>query len=310
MPRRRGLFLAFSLLGPALLSAGCAQPIDAPGGTAYVLLDPAARARWTVESDGWRGAPILPVALDAEEPALLRGAGRAERLELRGGMLAHVRGGGEVRWLAVGEEARDDRLTLRASEAGAAALAALVDGEISARRDGLWTLAAPDLLERGSFLEAPQGVIEALPDAPRDPGDPAAFTPSASQEALDALAAPAAAPSAAAGAAGALEPGSAEAELVGLYAAELRTLLLDASGGFTIEDRCTGAVLATGTYSAAGDRVMLRSPGAAPIVLGRDRERLLHPDWAELAPLAPEPSRRAEPESELIGNAGARAGEE
>ncbi|WP_437609832.1 hypothetical protein WMF20_00890 [Sorangium sp. So ce834] len=306
MPRRRGLFLVLSLLGPAPLSAGCARPIDAPDGTAYVLLDPAARARWTVESDGWRGAPVLPVALDAAEPALLRGPGGAEVLELRGGMLAHVRGGGgEVRWLAVGEEARDDRLTVRASEAAAAALAALVDGEITARRDGLWTLAAPDLLERGSFLEPPAGVIEALPDTPRDR---AAFTPSASQDALDALAAPAAA--AAGSAAGTQEPGSAEAELVGLYAAGLRTLLLDASGGFTIEDRCTGAVIATGAYSAAGDRVMLRSPGAAPIVLGRDRERLLHPDLAEFAPLAPEPSRRVEPESELIERAGADAGEE
>ncbi|KYF97255.1 hypothetical protein BE20_39300 [Sorangium cellulosum] len=293
------------LLGPAPLSAGCARPIDAPDGTAYVLLDPAARARWTVESDGWRGAPVLPVALDAAEPALLRGPGGAEALELRGGMLAHVRGGGgEVRWLAVGDEARDDRLTVRASEAAATALAALVDGEIT-RRDGLWTLAAPDLLERGSFLEPPAGVIEALPDTPRDR---ASFTPSASQEALDALAAPAAA--AAGSAAGAQEPGSAEAELVGLYAAGLRTLLLDASGGFTIEDRCTGAVIAAGEYAAAGDRVTLRSRGAAPIVLGRDRERLLHPDWAEFAPLAPEPSRRAEPESELIDDAGAVAGEE
>ncbi|WP_437335349.1 hypothetical protein [Sorangium sp. So ce394] len=293
------------LLGPAPLSAGCARPIDAPDGTAYVLLDPAARARWTVESDGWRGAPVLPVALDAAEPALLRGPGGAEVLELRGGMLAHVRGGGgEVRWLAVGDEARDDRLTVRASEAAAAALAALVDGEITARRDGLWTLAAPDLLERGSFLEPPAGVIEALPDTPRDR---ASFTPSASQDALDALAAPAAA---AGSAAGAQEPGSAEAELVGLYAAGLRTLLLDASGGFTIEDGCTGAVIATGEYSAAGDRVTLRSRGAAPIVLGRDRERLLHPDWAEFAPLAPEPPRRAEPESELIDDAGAVAGEE
>ncbi|WP_148313208.1 hypothetical protein [Sorangium cellulosum] len=181
MPGRRGLFLVLSLLGPAPLSAGCAQPIDAPDGTAYVLLDPAARAR-------------------------------------------------------------------------------------------------------------------------------ASFSPSASQDALDALAAPAAA--AAGSAAGAQEPGSAEAELVGLYAAGPRALLLDASGGFTIEDRCTGAVIATGEYAAAGDRVTLRSRGAAPVVLGRDRERLLHPDWAEFAPLAPEPSRRAEPESESIEDAGAGAGEE
>lgn len=300
MPRRRGLFLAFSLLCPALLSAGCSQPIDAPDATAYVLLDPAARARWTVASDGWQGAPILPVALDVEETAVLRGPEGAARIALRGGMLAHVRGAeGEIRWLALGEEARDDRLTLHASKAAAAALAALVGGEISRRRDGMWTLTAPDLLERGSFLDPPEGVIEALPDAQRDPGEPAAFAPSAAQDALDALAA---VPAAARG--GALEPGSAEAELVGLYAAGLRTLLLDASGGFTLEDRCTGEVVATGQYSAAGDRVMLRSAGAASIVLDRDRDRLVQPGGSAFAPLAPEPSGRGETESELLGNGG------
>ncbi|WP_437590218.1 hypothetical protein [Sorangium sp. So ce1000] len=304
MLRGRGLSLSFFLpLCPALLSAGCAQPIDAPDATAYVLLDPAARARWTVASDGWQGAPVLPVALDVQEPAVLRGPERAKPIALRGGMLAHVRGAeGEVRWLALGDEARDDRLTLDASEAAAAALAALVGGEIAARRDGLWTLTAPDLLERGSFLEPPEGVFEVLPYLQRDPGEPAAFVPSAAQDALDALAA---VPAAAGGSArGALEPGSAEAELVGLYAAGPRTLLLDASGGFTLEDRCTGEVVASGAYSAAGDRVVLRSVGAAPIVLGRHQDRLTQPGWAAFAPLAPEPSGRGEPESALLGNGG------
>ncbi|WP_437676716.1 hypothetical protein [Sorangium sp. So ce131] len=309
MDRPRGLFLAFSLLCPALLSAGCAQPTGAPDETAYVLLDPAARAHWTIVSDGWQGAPVLPVALDVQESALLRSAGHTRPLDLRGGMLAHVRGAeGEIRWLAVGEEARDDRLTLRASDAAAAALAALVDGEITTRRDGFWTLTAPDLLERGSFLDPPGGVIEALPETPRDLRDGAALAPSASQAALDALAGLSGA--AGRGDPGAPEPGGAEAELVGLYTAELRTLLLDASGGFTIEDRCTGEVLATGKYSAAGDHVTLRAAEGAPIVLGRDEDKLVHPGWADFAPLAPEPSPRGEPESELFGNGGKRAGEE
>jgi len=133
MARRRGLFPRLALLCPALLSAGCAQPTDAPDATGYVLLDRAARDRWTVARDGWEGAPVLPVAFDVEEPALLRGPEGAELLELRGGMLAHVRGAeGEVRWLAVGEEARDDRLALHASDAAAEALAELVGGEVTA----------------------------------------------------------------------------------------------------------------------------------------------------------------------------------
>ncbi|WP_438026026.1 hypothetical protein [Sorangium sp. So ce233] len=307
MARRRGLFPALSLLGPALLSAGCAQqPDDAPEATGYVLLDRAARGRWTVASDGWEGAPVLPVALDVEEPALLRGPEGAARLALRGGALAHVRGAaGEVRWLAVGDETRGDRLTLHASEPAAAALAALVDGEVAARGDGLWTLTAPDLLDRGSFLDPPEGVLEAFPDTQRDPDDLGAPTP---PDARAAMAAPTEAPSAARdGASIALEPGRAEAALVGLYAEERRTLLLDASGAFTLEDRCTGEVLATGKYVAVEEGVVLRSTGAAPMVLRRDQDRLVHPGWAAFAPLAPElpePPGRGESGRELTDDTG------
>ncbi|MGK3968469.1 hypothetical protein WMF01_48760 [Sorangium sp. So ce1667] len=316
MARRRRVFparfAARALLCPALLAAGCAQPAEDPDATGYVLLDLAARGRWTVASDGWEGAPVLPVALDVQEPAVLRGPDGADLLELRGGTLAHVRGAaGEIRWLAVGEEARGDRLVLRASGAAAAELAALVDGEVAARGDGLWTLTAPELLDRGSFLDAPGGVLEALPDTQRDPGALDALAALADLDARISLGTPAAAPASAGDVApGAPEPGRAEAEVVGLYAAELQTLLLDASGGFTLEDRCTGEVLATGKYLAVADRVVLRSTVGEPIVLGRDREKLFHPGWADFAPLAPEPARRGVSGSVTTEEAGQRAGEE
>ncbi|WP_437755611.1 hypothetical protein [Sorangium sp. So ce1389] len=302
-------FAARALLCPALLAAGCAQPAEDPDSTAYVLLDRAARGRWTVASDGWEGAPVLPVALDVQEPALLRGPDGAELLDLRGGTLAHVRGAeGEIRWLAVGEEARGDRLVLHASSAAAAELAALVGGEVAARGDGLWTLTAPELLDRGSFLDAPGGVLEVLPDTQRDPGALDALAP---LDARISLGTPVAGPASAGDVApGAPDPGRAAAEVVGLYAAELQTLLLDASGGFTLEDRCTGAVLATGKYLAVADRVVLRSAVGEPIVLGRDREKLFHPGWADFAPLAPEPARRGASGHETTEEAGQRAGEE
>ncbi|WP_437655824.1 hypothetical protein [Sorangium sp. So ce1182] len=313
MARRRRLFparfAARALLCPALLAAGCAQPAEDPDATGYVLLDLAARRRWTVASDGWEGAPVLPVALDVQEPALLRGPDGAELLELRGGTLAHVRGAaGEIRWLALGEEARGDRLVLRASGAAAAELAALVGGEVAAHGDGLWALTAPELLDRASFLDAPGGVLEVLPDTQRDPGALDALAP---LDARISLGTPAAAPASAGDVApGAPDPGRAGAEVVGLYAAELQTLLLDASGGFTLEDRCTGEVLATGTYLAVADRVVLRSTVGEPIVLGRDREKLFHPGWADFAPLAPEPAWRGVSGNETTEEAGHRAGEE
>ncbi|WP_438041250.1 hypothetical protein [Sorangium sp. So ce128] len=63
-------------------------------------------------------------------------------------------------------------------------------------------------------------------------------------------------------------------------------------------------MVATGEYSAAGDRVMLRSAGAAPIVLGRHQDGLVRPGWEAFAPLTIEPSGRGEAESELLGNGG------
>lgn len=294
MARRRGSLPRLALLLSALLAAGCVQSPDSPDATSYLLLDRAARAHFTVERDGWEGAPVLPVALDTEEPALLRGPEGVQLLDLRGGMLAHVRGAdGEIEWLALGEEARDDRLALHASEAGAAALAELIAGEATPRGDGLWTLEAPDVLERGSFLEVPEGVLEALPDTRPDLGDLAELPPSAGV-ARGALLAPAAVVPAEDGPRGAAEPGQAEAELVGLYVAELRTLLLDASGGFTFEDRCSGQVLATGRYFAVDDRVVLKSTEQAPIVLGLDRGRLIHPGGAEFALLEPEPPKASQ----------------
>ena len=92
--------------------------------------------------------------------------------------------------------------------------------------------------------------------------------------------------------------GSVEAEIVGFYATGIRSLLLDASGGFVLSDRCTGEVVETGRFYATGDRVVLQSGSTAPMVLGRSRDTLLHPGGATFAPLLPESPQRAQQDSE------------
>ena len=278
--RARGPALWASLLAAPLLG-GCTQATEPAGTTGYVLLDRGARDALTLAQEGWEGAPLLPVALDVGEPVSMRGLSGERAIELQPGMLAHVRGAaGEIDWLEVGEEIRDDRLLVHGTEAAAAELATWIGGEPSARGDGLWMVTASDILDRGSFLQAPEGILEVLPDAslslgdlvPESPLDPAIF----------------AAPSLVGGEAVARPVGSVEAELVGIYTAGLTTLWLDAAGGYSMENRCSGEVVGSGRFYAVQDRVVLQPSRGALIVLGRVQDRLIHPGGAEYVPLLPE----------------------
>lgn len=293
-----------SLVPICLLAVGCVQPTDPEGSIGYLLLDREARGALTLVHDGWEGEPALPVALDVDEvdePVTLRGAQGEALVTLRGGHLAYVRGAaGEVRWLELGAEARADRLVLHGDEAAVKELAERVGGEAALRGDGFWTLAAPDLLDRTSFLDPSEGILEALPETRMDLGDLEDTSISAERSAiLGALAVTA-------WGEGAALTGAAEAELVGLYEAGTRSLLLDASGGFTLEDRCTGEAIAEGRYYAIQGRVALAGAGSAPIVMAREGDTLVHPGGAVFAPLVIEvpKERRRGLFAEELGDAG------
>src|SRR5215831_13372806 len=108
---RAGLFFAMVL--------GCGGAAHEE--TGFVLLDHEARAAGVqVEASGWRGAPVLPIALDAGEPIPLRGPRGASVLELRPGFLAWVRGPeAAVDWLRLGADIRDDVLQLDGTDEAA-----------------------------------------------------------------------------------------------------------------------------------------------------------------------------------------------
>jgi hypothetical protein len=198
----------------ALLTASCAAGTEAPDAVGYVLLDRDAAQAGRLAHGGWDGAPVLPVALDLSQPVTFSSDRGRTTIELRSGMLAWVHGAGAaVEWRTLHDEVRDDRLRVRASADAAAALARSLAGEVVGPVDGdasLWTVAAPNVFDRASFLQPPEGVLEALPEPLLD------------------LAAPVFLPGAVVG----------RAAFVGLYTAGDRVLILDAAGGFTLGRAC------------------------------------------------------------------------
>jgi hypothetical protein len=276
MPRRR---VPWFLLG---LLCGCGAPAaDDGAAVGYVLFDRDARAALALRDGDLTFAPLLPVELEASTTLTVVGGDEPAPLALRPGTLAHVRGAeGRVEERAIGPDVRADRLLLHATEAGARALAERLAADLSARGDGLWSLSAEDLFARTSFLDVPDGVLEALPDTSLDLAAPDLFAGDSPQAIF-------AAPAELAedGAVG-VEIARAEAALVGLYGGGLVSLLLDASGGFTQWDRCTGAVTLEGRYHlvGGGDRVLLQPTAGAPIALARRGEALTHAGGAVLAP--------------------------
>lgn len=284
-PARRATAKAAAIGVAAAFAGACAQPTSEEA-SAYLLLDREARDALTVVHDGWEGTPVLPVALDAELPVTLRSRAGTRTIALRPGAFLHVTGAdGSLTWLEVGTEVFDDRLLVRGTARAAAELAEQLGASARERGDGLWSFEAPDLLDRGSFLEPPWGIAEVLPDLVARLDVAALGSDAARITASDAI-----------GAEGAREAagraGLAEAGLVGAYAAGDRILWLDAAGGFSLEDRCTGEVERAGRYYAASDGVVLRAGAEPAIALERSPRGLVLPNGEKLALLGLEPEAK------------------
>jgi hypothetical protein len=246
-------------------AAGCTAGSDPPGNAGYVLLDREARASGRITQGDFEGAPLLPVALDTAEPVAFSSSVGREVFELRAGMLAHVHGAaGAVEWLRLRDDVSDDRLRVRASREVAADLARRVAGQVEGGEGGVFTIVAPDVFDRSSFLKPPDGIAEVLPDARIAEGI-------ARTAVLGEVTLPAA-------------EGERQAAFVGVFTSDKGALILDAAGGFTLEDACSGDLLGRGRYRVSGDRVVLESE-SAPMVLEREGGVLLDPSGVRFAPL-------------------------
>jgi hypothetical protein len=258
----------------ALAAAGCAAGTEEPGAVGYVLLDREARAAGRLSQGDWEGAPLLPVALDtADTVAFSSSAGRTV-FELRPGMLAHVHGaGGAIEWLRMREDVSDERLVVYGPREAAAELAQRVAGRVEGGHDGAFTVSAPDIFDRGSFLGPPDGILEVAPE-------PVVEARGAGQAGLQKAAILGALPVLPDG------EGVREAQLVGVYTSGGNALILDAAGGFELADACSGDVLGQGRYHTDGDRVVLDGE-ETPMVLALEGGALHAADGGRFTPLIP-----------------------
>jgi hypothetical protein len=238
----------YAVLVLALAAAGCAASAEDPEAVGYVLLDHEAQTAGRLTQGKWEGAPVLPVGLDADEPVAYASSAGRTTFELKPGMLAWVRGpGGAIEWLSLREDVSDERLKVHGSREAAEDLAQRLAGKVEGGGDGLWTIQAPDVLARGSFMNVPAGVQEVAPEPVVD------VRPTASPFAQGArlrLSLPEDAPM-----------GVRQAAVVGMYLAGTRALFLDASGGYTMEEACAGDATARGRWRLDGERVVLEGDG-------------------------------------------------
>jgi hypothetical protein len=268
-----------------LSAAGCAAGAEDPASVGYVLLDREARATGRLSQGDWEGAPLLPVALDtADSVAFSSSTGRTV-FELRPGMLAHVHGaGGAVEWLRMREDVSDERLLVVGPREAAADLAHRVAGKLEGGHDGIFTVSAPDIFDRGSFLAPPDGVLEVVPEpvVAAQGGGPGSLGAVPMLPANEG-------------------EGLGQASLVGIYTGEGSVLILDAAGGFELDDPCSGDVLGAGRYRTDGERVVLDRAGTSR-VLSLEGGALFDPEGARLTPLIPpvveEAPRALDPEGE------------
>lgn len=267
----------------ALAAVGCTAGTEESGSVGIVLLDREARAAGQLSHEAWRGAPLLPVTLDTTEPVSFTSPAGRVVFDLRPGSVAYLHGaGGAIEWLRLGEEVGADRLRVHATKEVAADLAKRLSGRVEGGEGGVFTIVAPDLFERASFLEAPAGITDIVPEyvgaARKTEGAAGSFAiPDIDRAAVQA-------PSE--GLPEGESEGVRQAMLVGVYTAGTDALVLDADGGFTIEDACSGDPIERGRYQTDGDVVTLQVPGS-PRVLLWENGGLRDPSRLRYEPLVP-----------------------
>ena len=285
MPNPSPLLRALSA-APLLLAVGCAAPTEGTEDRAYVLLDAEARTHGRLVMDGYEGAPVLPIALEVDEEVTYVGARRTSPVALERGSLTVLEGrDGVPRTLRVGTETRDDALFLQATTEAAAELALQLGGEVRLDANGLYRLDVTDVLERGSFVDAPRGVVSAEPvpvDLVENSGLEETLAPFGGGPALPLLDAEGQRLD---------DGGERDAEVVGLYGLGDRVLLLDASGRATLLAPCNAAPLRAGVFHTRGGTVFVTF-GAERWALSRAGDALLTPDGDTLFPLLAEEPRR------------------
>lgn len=249
--------MRWKLCSLAVLASACGPPGDSE---ALVLLDADARAAGlTLSVGGWSGSPRLPISIREAEQVVVSGGFGTRPLSARAGHLGLVVGSaGSVDWRKVGEELDPDALDLVGDEPAVSAVATTLGAAMTREGTNLWRLRGAGVLERSAWLTASGGVeqVRAVPLFAAGPLEVGGFSnlqrPSSVLLMNDVV------------------------SWVGVYRSDRETLVLDASGGFTLHAGCD---LFAGSYRVEGGAVVLQTgPGA---------QRVLHVSQGSLVGFAP-----------------------
>jgi hypothetical protein len=206
----------------------------------------------SVELAGWRGAPLLPLALGEATELTVHGPHGSHPLRTVPGTLTWVdAASGRAERLVVGIDIAPDRLLVKGADKAVHDLAESVDAQVIRRADGTWQVDGPDLFERGSFLKVPAGITEVAPEflLPAAPAGPAPVETPVARVRLQGSGVPQTAPSP-------RSEGAALVRFVGLYDADGDRLLLDAGGHYTLTGGCDS--LSSGSWHLHGTSIVLQ----------------------------------------------------
>lgn len=241
----------------AVLASACGPPGDTE---ALVLLDADARAAGlTLSVGGWSGSPHMPISVREAEQVIVSGGFGTRALPARPGQLGLVVGSaGSVDWRKVGEELDPDALELIGDETAVSAVATTLGATMAREGTNLWKLRGSGVLERTAWMSVAGGIeqVRAVPILAARPLEVGGFSnlqrPTAVVLVNDVV------------------------SWVGVYRSQNETLMLDASGGFTLHAGCD---VFAGTFRVEGGTVVLQTgPGA---------QRVLHVSQGSLVGFTP-----------------------
>jgi hypothetical protein len=216
-----------------------------------LLLDAQARsAGYALTVGDWTGSPVTPIAVSPMDDVVVNGpTGKLHVVPRPGALGVVTRSGAGVTWQVLGKEVDADRFVVRGPEHAARELATALDAQLNRDGDERWVISGPEVLAQSAWMKTHDELQELVPEAL---SSPAPLQPPAAQ--FQVAAAP-------------MMPSSALRliddipSVVGVYQAPNETtLVLDASGGFALQEGCE---VELGRFFVTGGTVVLTPDNAA-----------------------------------------------
>jgi hypothetical protein len=223
-----------------------------------LLLDAQARsAGYELTVGDWTGSPVTPIAVSPTDDVVVSGpTGKLHVVPRPAALGVVTRSSAGLTWQVLGKEVDVDRFVVRGPEHAAKELATALDAQLNRDGDERWVISGPEVLAQAAWMKTHDDLQELVPEPL---SSPVPLQPHTAQ--FQVSAAP-------------MMPASAMRliddipSVVGVYQAPNETtLVLDASGGFTLQEGCE---VSLGRFFVTGGTVVLNPD------VGVRRELALH----------------------------------